>query len=146
LAISLTALAAPTLPQTAAQVEGGTGSVALRIDGLRSLRGDVLICLTREKRYFPKCDRDPAALRAVVPARKNGGISFDHIPGGDYAALVLHDENGNRRMDMMLGIPREGVGFSRNPRLFMGPPSYASVRFPVSGAKVEQIVHMRYFL
>jgi uncharacterized protein (DUF2141 family) len=46
----------------------------------------------------------------------------------------------------MFGVPREGVGFSRNPRLIFGPPSFADARFPVAAQPVEEIVRLKYFL
>ena len=50
---------------------------------------------------------------------------------GDYSLLVIHDENRNGKLDKMLGMPREGFGFSRNPAIRMGPPRYGDVRFAV---------------
>jgi uncharacterized protein (DUF2141 family) len=39
---------------------------------------------------------------------------------------MYHDENGNGQLDKnMMGIPRERVGFSRDARGRMGPPSFA---------------------
>jgi uncharacterized protein (DUF2141 family) len=106
----------------------------------------ILACLTREPRHFPKCEDDPAARRATIPIATGVRFSFANLAPGDYALLILHDENSNGRVDKTLGIPREGVGFSRNPRLFMGPPSFQAVRFPVAQGPVTQVIHMKYFL
>jgi uncharacterized protein (DUF2141 family) len=46
----------------------------------------------------------------------------------------------------MAGVPREGVGFSNNPRLWFGPPRFASARFTVADAPVRQQVKLKYFL
>ena len=45
-----------------------------------------------------------------------------------------------------MAIPREGFGFSRNPRIRMGPPSFEEVRFEVSGTGVRQTIQMKYLL
>lgn len=116
------------------------------VEGLRSTRGQLRLCLTRDPRYFPKCEKDPAARRLSTSADGPGRVRFTGLAQGDYALLVLHDENGNARVDTMLGIPKEGVGFSRNPRLFMGPPPFDKVHFAVRNAPVTQVVHLRYFL
>ena len=116
------------------------------VEGLRSSRGMLRACLTRDRHHYPDCEHDPVAFRTSVSASAGNGLVFDHLPAGDYALLILHDENGNGRIDKMLGIPREGVGFSRNPRLFMGPPSFDAVRFTVSSGVTQQTVRMHYFL
>jgi uncharacterized protein (DUF2141 family) len=47
------------------------------------------------------------------------------LPVGEYAISVFLDENNNGRLDQnMLGIPRERFGFSNNPRILTGAPSY----------------------
>jgi uncharacterized protein (DUF2141 family) len=49
-------------------------------------------------------------------------------------------------MDFFMAIPREGVGFSRNPALRFGPPAFKSAVFPVAGAPVTQTISLKYFL
>ena len=118
----------------------------MHFEGLRSAKGVLRACMTRNPHYFPDCDKDPAALRASISASKGRLLRFEDVKPGEYALLVLHDENGNARLDKMLGIPREGVGFSRNPKLRMGPPAFEKVRFGVEHEGVEQTVRMKYFL
>jgi len=119
------------------------GEVEIAIDGLRSQKGLLQFCLTANERSFPDCEDDPAARRMTVPAAE-ADIRFTNLPPGDYALAVVHDENGNDRLDTFVGIPREGVGFSRNPRLGFGVPRFAKVLFPADGT--VQHVRMKYFL
>ena len=42
---------------------------------------------------------------------------IENLTYGTYAISVLDDENSNLEMDMILGIPKEGFGFSKNPRV-----------------------------
>lgn len=122
--------------------------IEVRVEGLRSARGMVRVCLTRDPGHFPDCDKDPLSYRqsAGAGAGPETVLYLRDVAPGSYALLVLHDENGNRRVDSFLGIPREGVGFSRNPKLVMGPPSFDRVRFDVAYGPVTQTVRMRYFL
>lgn len=122
------------------------GRLEVRVTGLRSARGLLHACVTRNPDHFPKCERDPAALRATVPAAEGARISFAQVPVGDYAVMVLHDENSNARIDTMLGIPREGVGFSRNPKLRFGPPRFEGVRLHLPVGPTETGVKLQYFL
>ena len=54
--------------------------------------------------------------------------------------------NNNREIDRAIfGIPKEGVGFSRDARIHMGPPKWAEAVFHHDGA---QVIHfaLRYFM
>lgn len=49
-------------------------------------------------------------------------FTFEELPPGRYAVRVMHDENGNGKLDSnMLGIPKEGYGASNNPRVMRAP-------------------------
>lgn len=106
----------------------------------------VRLCLTRNPQFFPECNRDPAAVKRNVAPGEASSIRLSGIAPGTWALAVMHDENGNGRLDRFLAIPREGFGFSRNPRLRMGPPRYEDVRFDFSGAAMRQTVRLRYLL
>jgi uncharacterized protein (DUF2141 family) len=106
----------------------------------------VRLCLTRRPEFFPDCNRDPAAVKRNVAPAEAGTIHLSGLAPGTWALAVMHDENGNGRLDRLMGIPREGFGFSRNPRLRMGPPHYRDVRFDFSGAPMRQTVRLRYLL
>ena len=140
-------LTANTAPATEARV---SSEVDVRFEGLRSTKGMIRACLTREPKFFPHCEKDPASYKQSVAAGPGALLVFRDVAPGDYALTVLHDENQNFRADMMLGIPREGVGFSRNPALMMGPPKFDAVRFRVAasnaGERIEQVIRLKYFL
>lgn len=140
--LALAASASPVPPQA----EGGSGEVDVRFEGLRSTHGMIRACLTREPRFFPHCDKDPASYKASVAATSGAQLRFSDVAPGEYALTVLHDENSNFKADMMFGIPREGVGFSRNPKLVMSAPKFDAVRFHVAAIPVAQTIKFRYFL
>lgn len=117
----------------------------LSIEGLRSRRGAIIICLTRDPAHFPDCDGDPAGRHLTVAATEPS-VGFPSLPSGTYAAALIHDENGNGKLDTMLGVPREGIGFSRNPRFTFGPPRFSAARFPVGAGPVFEKVRLKYFL
>jgi uncharacterized protein (DUF2141 family) len=135
------------LPASAlADVPPPTTQLTISFEAIRSSKGMVRACLTREPAFFLRCEHDPASFKASVEARPDAHITFSGVPAGDYALAVLHDENGNAKADRLLGIPREGVGFSRNPALTFGPPSFAAARFHVSGPSMKQDIRIKYFL
>lgn len=59
-------------------------------------------------------------------------MTFENIPTGNYAVMVIHDENDNSRMDMELnGMPKESYGMSNNPMLY-GPPTFGDAKFELT--------------
>ena len=122
------------------------GRLEVRVDGLRSVKGQVRLCLTADRRHFPDCKNDPAARKLSAPAGAAGPIVIDGLASGTYALAVIHDENGNARLDTMARIPREGFGFSGNPPIRFGPPKFEQVRFSVGEGAVRQQVRIRYIL
>jgi len=117
----------------------------LDVDRLRSSKGLIQLCLTSDPTNFPNCVDDARALRRTVPATTRA-VRFDALPVGAYAVAVVHDENGNSRLDTLMGIPREGFGFSRNPAVGFGPPKFAAARFDLDQKGTEQNIRMRYLL
>lgn len=120
-------------------------SLEVDVEGLRSARGTVRLCLTANPGHFPDCTGDATARHVIVPADGRSAL-FTGLPAGDYAVALIHDENGNARLDRMMGIPREGVGFSGNPVLRFGPPRFAAARFRFDGHSSRQSVRVKYFL
>jgi uncharacterized protein (DUF2141 family) len=115
------------------------------VDGLRSGNGVVRICVTSHADHFPDCHSDPDARRVTVPAGQPVP-EFTGLPSGEYAVSLFHDENRNGKLDRMAGIPKEGVGFSNNPRLMFGPPRFIQAQFSVTNKPVDERVRLKYFL
>ena len=122
------------------------GTVDAGVEGLRSGRGQILACMTTRADLFHDCRRDPQARRATISANGEVSLRFTGLPSGDYALSLIHDENSNNKLDTMMGIPREGFGFSRNPAIRFGPPSFASARFTVVSGEVGETVRVKYLL
>lgn len=114
-------------------------------DQVRSDKGMLRICLTAAPDNFPTCVDDHNATRRSVSAG-TGTLQFDGLPHGSYAVAVIHDENGNKKLDTFAGIPREGFGFSRNPPIRFGPPRFAAARFSINSDAEKQHVKLRYIL
>ncbi|MCP3736039.1 DUF2141 domain-containing protein [Sphingomonas sp. RP10(2022)] len=110
---------------------------------LRSAKGMLRVCLTADPANFPACVDDADAVTRSVPAGTHA-LRFDGLPLGQYAVAVIHDENGNAKLDTIAGIPREGFGFSRNPVIRFGAPRFAAARFAVTSDANQQQINMRY--
>jgi len=123
-----------------------TGEVTVALTGLRSAKGLVQICLTRDAQAFPDCRKDPDSRRLTLAAHEAGSFRFATLPAGRYAVALVHDENANGRADMALLLPREGFGFSRDAAVSFGPPRFGKAAFAVGETEVNLPIRMRYLL
>ncbi len=85
--------------------------------------GKIFFAIFDSSSQFPKGTAVKTGSVAIAGQRE---ISTDvDLPAGEYAISVFLDENNNGKLDQnMLGIPRERFGFSNNPRILTGAPSY----------------------
>ena len=113
------------------------------MSGLRDARGAVMLCLT-QRADFLKCDHDSARVTRVVAAGRSTTIVVGGLAPGAWSLLAIHDANQNGKLDTMMGIPREGFAFSRNPAMRMGPPRLDQVRFVLPAGESRQAITMKY--
>ncbi len=120
-------------------------TVEVNVTGLRNTKGQLLVCLTTNPKAFPDCSKDKASVRMAVKAADAGDFSIHAPATGTYAIAVVHDENSNNKMDLALFLPKEGFGFSRNPTITVGAPSFKSASFAVA-SDMRQSIRMKYML
>lgn len=120
-------------------------TLALRISGFRSGDGQALIVVYRGEDGFPKQADKAWKKLAVKVADGRASVDLGEVPAGDYAVVIVHDENGNNQLDTSwIGIPQEGIGTSNNAKGRMGPPRYRDARFEVGAEGATQNIKMMY--
>jgi uncharacterized protein (DUF2141 family) len=99
-------------------VGASSDEMTVEISGLRNQKGLVCIALFDSAAGFP-ADATKAIKNncfKVVSATQK--VNLGPLKSGRYAMSILHDENADQKLNTgFLGIPREGIGFSRNPRI-----------------------------
>ncbi len=135
--------AAMLLAPGAAPAPAGS-ELDLTFTNLRSAKGELLVCITADPAYFPDCTDDPDKRFLTVPANKPV-LRITGLAQTRYAVSVHHDENGNDKLDTFAGIPKEGIGFLRNPRITFGPPGFDKVALAIGPGVTTQTVRLRYF-
>lgn len=142
------ALIALTLANAGADAAAGGGGdsgapLTVVVGNVRSNAGRVHVALCSQKSFL----KDDCALEASAPAQKGTtSVTFANVPPGEWAAQVFQDENGNKKVDRnFLGIPKEGVGFSRDAKIVFSPPKWRDAVF--SHEAKPQVIHLalRYF-
>ena len=117
-------------------------TIDVTVNGVRSDRGEVLVAICDRTTFLqPRC-----AYRGRAPARAGSVmVKVEGVPPGIYAAQAFQDENGNGRIDRsLLGIPTEGIGFSRDALMRFGPPSFDDAAVTVADGAALAIT-LRYY-
>jgi uncharacterized protein (DUF2141 family) len=122
-----------------------TGSISVTIEGVINETGQIGVLLFNREKGFPGDDK--ASIRQeLLPAKKgNMTVRFDDLPHGTYAITVMHDENKNLKVDTnMLGIPKEGYGFSNNARNLFRAPYFREAAFDLKSGSLVQTIKLMY--
>lgn len=115
------------------------------LDGFRNDAGQAAISLFSQPRGFP--DNPRHAFRSLLVPIRNGKARavFESIPYGRYAIGILHDENGNQRMDKsFFGFPREGFGVSGTGHTFRSTPRFEDARMEITSPTLELKITLHY--
>jgi uncharacterized protein (DUF2141 family) len=103
--------------------------LTIDISDIEKGKGHVLVALFSGKESY---DSGTSVKAAKVKAEsEKESVIFKDLIDGEYAVKMYQDENGNNELDSnMMGIPKEGYGFSNNVGLF-GAPKYEEAKFIV---------------
>lgn len=120
------------------------GTLTVVIGNVRNARGQVHVDVCPEAKFL----KDGCPYSSSAPSVAGATTVTVHgLPAGRYAVQAFHDENVNHKVDRALfGIPKEGVGFSRDARIGLGPPKFADAVFDFDGKATTIRLKMRYFL
>ena len=136
-ALEKTEVARPSKPS-------GTLRLTVHIERLRNSKGKLAVALFADPDSFPDQSKAKRGQLAAIVGR-GGKVQFEGLKAGTYAIAVLHDENGNEKMDFnWLGMPLEGYGFSRDATGFLGPPSFKDAALLIK-SDARTSIKVRYF-
>jgi uncharacterized protein (DUF2141 family) len=124
-------LGALVLGNCAATATADAANIDVHVQGVASGKGTVRVAVCDAATFLKKCPynalADAHTGEVVVPVKG--------VPDGTYAVMVFHDENGNQRLDRnQMGIPLEGIGFSRDASAKYGPPQFSAAAVQVGAA------------
>lgn len=105
--------------------------LSVRVNGGIPETGQVLAALFASESGWMKTP----VVEQIMPIGHDGGaqILFSNLTPGSYGLSIIYDEDADGELDLnILGIPKEGFGFSNNARASFGPPKWRKVRFEVS--------------
>ena len=127
-----------------ATAQSETCQVAVHVDGFRNQRGDLGVNVFRSPDGWPE-ENGKTVFHSGFPIPGDHATAQFNLPPGRYAIVVLHDENSNHKLDRnFLGIPKEGFGFSNNPKVGLSAPRFESATLQVSCPTTETSIHLIY--
>jgi len=120
------------------------GTLSIEIWNVRNGAGLVHAALCPEAHFL----KDDCPYSTEAPARSGTTVvTFSNVPPGRFAVQAFHDENRNRKVDRtFLGVPREGIAFSNDARIVLGPPKFSDAAFDQGAGSQAIRMRMRYML
>jgi uncharacterized protein (DUF2141 family) len=119
-------------------------SLQVSISGASSDAGSIRILVFSKPSGFP--DQVKQAVRSISLPPKSGKASFKltDLPAGTYAIGVIHDLDNNGKLSTnAVGYPTEKFGFSKNPKVYFGPPSFEKAAFVLGKTAVSLEISLR---
>ena len=114
-------------------------NITVVINKTRNNNGKMLLALHNEQ-TFMKGEGIQHAKEAIIDGKVT--VTFKNVPQGEYAIMVLHDENENNRMDFdEHRMPKEDYGVSNNDMSF-GPPQFSSAKFKVVSEDITMEIRL----
>jgi uncharacterized protein (DUF2141 family) len=134
--IATMALAAACLGGAAA-----AGDLEITVEGLRNDAGTVRVAICSRGTFLTSSCPHTGSFPAPQTA-----VRIPGVPPGTYAIQAFHDENGNGEVDRSrFGRPLEGMAFSRDAQMRLGPPTFADAAFRLDDDTARATLTMRYF-
>ena len=122
-------------------------NVEITVNGIKSEKGQIVVGVFPDDLSF-RMEQVLLTMKVSKTDLSDGTMTFSiSLEPGLYGLSVLDDENCDGKMEYrMLGIPKEGFGFSDYYHTGLKKPKFDSFKFTIDSDQVKKIiVKMRYF-
>lgn len=121
-------------------------SLSVTLTGMKNQDGQLCFSLFNGAAGFPG-GGEQAIAKQLIPANSpSPSIVFDNLEPGTYAVAAFHDANGDGLLNRgLMGIPREGFGFSNNPKILVGAPSFKKAAIALTQTQLAIQIQLKYF-
>lgn len=119
------------LALSALPLNGAAAEIVVRVSGVTAANGEIGCALFERDTGFPMHNTS-ARARWQTAAAEGVTCRFADVVPGRYAVSVVHDLNGNRRVDTnLIGLPTEAWGVSNGVRPTLRAPRFDEAAFVV---------------
>lgn len=127
-----------------AQAQSASCTLVVHVDGFRNHKGDLGVTVFNSPEGWPE-NNDKAFHHEGFSFSGQEATARLQVPAGRYGVAVLHDENSNHKLDRnFIGFPKEGFGFSNNPKVNLSAPSFGTAAFQVNCPATEISINLIY--
>lgn len=117
-------------------------TLTVNVGNITEARGNVRIAVYDRETWLDT-ERWVAAQRIPAETGPDVAATFE-LPHGTYAIAVLHDVNGNEKMDYgLLRLPKEPYGFSNGVVPRLGPPAFDDAAFVIADEDLSIAIELR---
>jgi uncharacterized protein (DUF2141 family) len=114
----------------------------VKVNDVRTQKGQLLMAVFNSADAWDG-KAEAVASQALDAAATEVDFHFPGLAAGRYAVSVMHDENGNGKLDSnFMGIPIEGYGFSNDPQV-MRKATFEEAAFAVGADDATIELHLR---
>lgn len=119
-------------------------TLEIEFTGIQSAEGQVAINISTASKGFPR--KPGLEIQFDKEQMQDGALTVqvDSLTYGIYAISVLDDLNGDLEMEMFLGFPKEGYGFSLNPKFKLRAPKFKECSFDLNQPNQKITILMQY--
>ena len=120
--------------------ELAAGEVRIIVSNIEEKRGTIHYGVYNNPKLFP--DERGKILGGFEDVSRviKDGLLIDDLEESNYAIAIFHDKNSNNKFDTFFSIPKEKFGFSKNARVFLGPPKFEDASFFVGQNSIVEIM------
>ena len=117
------------------------GELTITIKDIVEQEGGIMIAVLSSEQQFNE-KAPPVASMILHPSGDTTSFTLHDVTPGSYGIRVMHDINGNAKMETnLVGMPKEPWGFSNNATGKFGPPKWKAVKFEVE-AHTEAVINL----
>ena len=129
----------------ASAAENNDGVITIHAAGLRNDKGDVMCTLCSSPDGYPGDCKAKTVVKASI-TNQSADCIFPNRKPGYYGAAIFHDEDGDGKFKRnLLGIPKEGFGFSNNYHPKTRAPTWDEGKFHFPGGDQTITINMIYW-
>ena len=120
--------------------ELSAGEIRILVSNIEEEKGTIHYGVYNNPKLFP--DESGKILGGFEEVSKviKDGLLIDDLEESNYAIAIFHDKNSNNKFDTFFSIPKEKFGFSKNARVFLGPPKFEDASFFVGQNSIVEIM------
>lgn len=121
-----------------------TSSISLTIANIRNDKGQILLSVFNQAEGFPSDSTKTYRTYILEPQTPSLNLLIEDLSPGAYAIALVHDENGNLKLDTnLVGAPVEGYAASGVNKRFSAP-RYSTSKFLLNKGTLNLVIEMKY--